>query len=794
RMGTDTVNNFYEYRVNVSEGWAESNRMEIDFTELTALKNYMILNNDGQTNGVDTTDGKYYIRGNPSLTRILWYVVGIEVSDSASGSLSGEVWVNELRVTEPRNNNDWAGRLALSTKFADFIDISASYQRQGADFHNLLQKKGSGSITTSKNLRGSLSFHKFLPPGWGLSIPVSASWSNTLSLPRLKPGSDIILPQELRDTEKSDNTTTTFNVSESMRMKTDSWLVNATLNRLSGSLSTSKNESRTPSVPQSSTGRWNLKSKYDLSMRSKPKVSIFGWTEKIYILKTLSKSDFYLLPTTLTFNGEVNSQKRNSLSISGTRTDVYNRDLSLKSNAAYSPFTAINSSFSFTSLRDIRDGPAFNLSLNPDELKLGTELDYNQRFDSSWRPKLISFLETRFSYTANYHHNSDPKQQRDSTYSIDNGNAVNLETSLTWQKLLGGGKKYGAQKSGGRKFPGQGGKDKEIEEDEEEEEDRGPMPGSPVWLWEKFIGVFRSLDPLRLNFSRSKSLAKSGLLGEPSFGYKFGFYEDPGVETIVVENLGQRDQKSLTDSYTLKSGIAPFKSLSADFSYTRRVSTTRSTTEPTRSNSVTFPDISISLTQLERVGFIKKIASSSSLQSGYSIKKDTKDNPDTGELTRTETKKSFNPLFSWSLNWKNGVRTSLKYDKSNTNSEDLRGSGATNTLKRSGNSSITFSLNYTFKAPKGINLPFLKKFKFDSNLTLGVNVTKSQDKSETAKQGLGFNTDSEKHNLNFNTTASYSFSNQISGGMKIGWTDTNDKKLKKVHHIRELSIWTEIRF
>ncbi|MCP4632093.1 MAG: cell surface protein SprA, partial [candidate division Zixibacteria bacterium] len=47
RMGTDTVNNFYEYRVNVSEGWAESNRMEIDFTELTALKNYMILNNDG---------------------------------------------------------------------------------------------------------------------------------------------------------------------------------------------------------------------------------------------------------------------------------------------------------------------------------------------------------------------------------------------------------------------------------------------------------------------------------------------------------------------------------------------------------------------------------------------------------------------------------------------------------------------------------------------------------------------------------------------------------------------------
>jgi cell surface protein SprA len=790
RMGIDTISNYYEFNTPVEQGWALSNEMAIDFPEITRLKNEMQTAGDSMI-----AEGHYAVRGEPSLTRVLWFVVGIEASDSAAGPMSGEIWINELRVTDPRDNADWAGRLAVSTKFADLLDVSASYQRMGADFYNLLQKKGSGSITTSKSMRGSLSFHKFFPPSWGLNLPVSASWANTVSLPRLKPGSDIILPQELRDAERTENTSTTFDIRESMRMKTDNWLIGATLNRLSGSYSTSYSNSRSPSVPKSTQERWTAKGKYDLSLGGGYSLPLFGWTKNLFLLNKTSKWDFTYLPSTLVFDANVTSLRRNSLSISGTRTDVYNRDLTLNGNTTYQPFSTMTYNFNFTSLRDIRDGRQFNLSLNPRDIKLGQEVDYNQRFDGSWRPKFVKFIDTRFSYNSDYHQNSDPQQQRDSTISVDNGNSVSFEGALNWQKLFGPSQKFGGQKGPKGKLPVPG-KDDELGEgeEEEEEEERGPMPGSPVWLWNRFRGMLSTLDPLRLNFTRQKSFAKSGLLGDPSFLYKFGLEEDPGVEEKVVENLGQSDSKSMTDSYTLRSGVSPFTSLNLDLSYTRRVTTTRSSTEPTRDNSTTFPDIDISLTGLERVGFLRKIASSSSVTSGYSVKKDTKENPDTGELTNKTVRKSWSPLFSWSLNWKNGVRTTLKMDNSKTQQEDLRSIGSGGNTTRSLSSSISLTLNYSFRAPKGIKLPFLNRIKFDSNLNLGITITKRQDKSETSKQGLPFNTDSDKHNFSFNANASYSFSKQISGGLKIGWTDSDDKKLKKKQHTRELAIWAEIHF
>ncbi|MBD3169349.1 MAG: cell surface protein SprA [candidate division Zixibacteria bacterium] len=797
RMGPDTINNYYEYHTELAPGWAESNEMTISFAELTQLKNAMLTNNEG-TGVRDTTEGKYRIHGDPSLTRVLWFVVGVEAPDSASESYTGQVWLNELRVTEPRDDTDWAGRVSLNTKWADFVDLTASYERVGADFHNLLQKRGSGATSTSKQFRGSVSLHKLLPPSWGMNLPVSASWSNTLQLPRLKPGSDIILPEELKQEQRTERTSKTFNVRQSMNMKTDNWFVNATLNRLSGSYSASSERSRSPATPQSSLDQWNLKGTYDLSMRTGPKVPVFKWTENVILLKALSGSDFYPLPTTLTFSGNVNSVKRNSLSISGNRTNTYTRDFTFTSDVAYNPFSSMNYGFNLTSLRDIRDESGFDLK----KFDFGTELDYKQRFNGNWRPKLINFLDTKFSYDANYHHNSDPNQQADSTLSVDNGNNVGVETSLNWQKLFGRGKgtnqpRRPPNQPRGGAGEGEGDGDEgggRLGGGDEEEESGGPMLGSPVWLWHRFVGLFRSLDPLRGNFSRSKNFARSGLTGDPSYMYKFGFTEDPGVETKQVENVGQRDSKTITDSYSLRSGISPIKMLNIDGGYTKRIVTKRTSTEPNRATSVTFPDIDVNFTGLERIGFLKKIASSSSISSGYSEKEDLSENPDTGEKIKKDITKSYDPLFNWSLNWKNGIRTSIRMNTSKSTSEDLRESGTSNNKRRSSNQSITVSFNYSFKAPKGIKLPFLSRIKFDSNMNIGLNISKSTDKSETSKQGLPYNVDSHKENFNFNINGSYSFSSTISGGLKIGWTDSKDLKLQKTHHTRELSIWAEIHF
>ncbi len=794
RFGSDSLN-YYEYHNHISPGWATSNDMIVDFANITALKNYMLMNWNDSTGGTpDTTDGNYSVKGRPTLTTIRWFDLGLEVDNSADGPVSGEIWVDELRLTNPRNKSDWAGRMSVDAHFADFVNFSASYQRKGADFVTLLEKKGPGSIQTTNSVSGGVSLHKLFPPELGLNIPVTASWQSTLSLPRLKPGSDVVLPDELRSEEASKNTSTQFNVSERMNMKTGNWFINATLNRLSGSFSSSYTESKTSTIPFSSTDRWNFSGKYDMSIKSKPKLSIFGWTKNIFLLNKLSKSDFYLFPASTYFQGDMSSLKSKKLSSTGWLPDTFTRDLTLSGNTQYSPFNAMDYSFNFTSIRDIRRSDQLNISFKPEKLKLGEEIDYTQRFGSGWRPQILSFLDTRMNFSSNYHQNSDPKQHPDSTLSLSSSNSISFDTSLNLQKL------FGYKKSRGSKLPRIGAPPKNSNQSEgekgkqiEEEIKKSPMPGSPVWLWQRFKDIFTSLDPIRGSLTRSKNFGRTGLVGQPSFLYRFGFTEDPGVSTKAdTIRIQTGDSKSLTDSYSLKSGIAPFSSLKLDGSYTQRISITRSTSEPTKSVSTTFPDISANLTGLEKIKLLKKIASSSSLQSGYSVKTDTKENPNTGELTNKDITKSFSPLFSWSLNWKNGIRTSLKMETSKSKKENLR-SGSESTT-RSKSSSISLSLNYSFKAPQGINLPFLKRIKFDSNLTLGITANQQYDKSENAKPGYPYTTETDRKSFSFDFNASYSFSSQISGGFKLGWSDTNDKKLGRKQHSREIGLWTEIRF
>ena len=785
RMGQDTLN-YYESRTplhvssDASRPWDERNFMEIDFAEITALKNYMLMNLPdtiplSQADTLDLETG-YRVHGDPSLSKIQWFIVGVTVADSTTRALTGEVWLNELRVTDVRDNPDWAGRMSVSANLADLGTISASYQRMGADFHGLLSKRGSGSVATSKQLRASLNLHKFLPPSWGVSLPVSGSWSNTLQLPRLKPGSDIVLPEQLRHSERTENTSYTFNISESMSRKGAHWLTDLTLNRISTSYSWSQSKSRNPTIPASKLFRYTFTGNYDLSPRKEKALPIFGWTKSIFMLKKLSDQRLSYFPSSLKFGGTVNSTKNRSLSRAGTETYSYNRDLTLNLSGTYSPVKCIRTTYSAKSQRDIRPGPDFQLSWDPKKLKLGREFDFTQSADLSYQPKLTTLFDTRFSYSASYHENSDLRQYPDSTRSIDNSTTRSVDVSFNWQNILRGARPTSRDRKA-----------------EEEEPQKKHLIGSPAWIWERLKYIAKNVDPIRGTFSRQKSFAYSGLTERPGLAYQLGFKEDPEVPRKLVEQRGQRDSRSFTDSYSLRSGFSPFSSMDVDLSYSRRENTSRSTTEPTRTVSTTFPDLNISLTGVEKIGLLQKIASSSSLSSGYSKKVDETSNPDTEQLNKKDISTRYSPLFSWSLNWKNGVRTSLRMEKSNSKSEDLRpGSSGVTTLNS--NNSVNFGLSYSFKSPKGIKLPLFGRIRFQSTLTLNLDASRSHSVSKTARPGQPFNTESDRIEFSLRPQASYSFSNSVTGGMSMRWTDTNDKKKGTKHHVRELGIWMELRF
>ncbi|MBI3787464.1 MAG: cell surface protein SprA, partial [Ignavibacteriales bacterium] len=114
RFGADSLN-YYEYRAPIRPGWDRNgnNDINIRFSEITAIK----LGRDSLgalSAKVPVPHGPpgatYQVKGEPTLTNVRWISIGVEnpVSKRGVSSYSGEVWVNELRLTEVDDTPGWA--------------------------------------------------------------------------------------------------------------------------------------------------------------------------------------------------------------------------------------------------------------------------------------------------------------------------------------------------------------------------------------------------------------------------------------------------------------------------------------------------------------------------------------------------------------------------------------------------------------------------------------------------------------------------------------------------------------
>ncbi|MGH7272850.1 MAG: cell surface protein SprA, partial [Nitrospiria bacterium] len=164
RIGPDSTN-YYEYRTTVYPGWDLRNEVVMDFAKMTGLKNYLLerLAQD-PTAARETTDANYTIKGNPSLSVIKWFVVGVTNQDSVP--VTGEIWIDELTSTDVRRTPGWAQSVSLTTVFSDFVTLSGTFRKVDSEFHNLGARGGSGVNETYSSFQVSnFSLSKFLPPG-----------------------------------------------------------------------------------------------------------------------------------------------------------------------------------------------------------------------------------------------------------------------------------------------------------------------------------------------------------------------------------------------------------------------------------------------------------------------------------------------------------------------------------------------------------------------------------------------------------------------------------------------------
>jgi len=565
RLGEDEEN-YYEQQRILYPGWNEKNFIDIDFNDITVLKD------EGQSNLVtgeilDISSGDYRVYGDPNINEVRYFAVGLINTDTAEVPelLNGEVWLDEIRVTDVRRDIGMAGRITVTGNMADLLNYSFSMQSQDPYFRGVSaatrggssNNLGSGKTQTSFNFNTTMNFEKFFPRSWGSRIPISFTYSKSKTTPLLRTNSDIILPEDTRQEEQSISETHSVSVSESFSKKGNNLLFNILLNRFNSSFSYRRSYQRTVNKPYNLGENYTVNSSFNFGITKVPTVPIFFWTAPIPILKKISDTRFSLYPSTwrasgnytrnLTVSDDINDNRRTSL----VRTFNGSMDLT------YKVFQNLTATYRYSTKRDLSDPDLLIFSFSPKKFKLGLETNFNENLSTTYKPNLLSFLTTNFNYKSTYRDDYNRSTQaRNSAMTSSWG----VSGSFDHMKLLGRESKRGTgqYRSKAQQF-------KRKDGDEKKEGGGKPIYEAPLSLLRFLTGWIK---PVSYNYNTSYNNSIPGLVDRPGLKYRFGFTRDIGVSTV---DDTRSPSSSETETYNIGSGFTLLGGITTDVKYSQSV-------------------------------------------------------------------------------------------------------------------------------------------------------------------------------------------------------------------------------
>ena len=233
RLGSDFNENYYEYEIplkistpgvnNAQETWPEINNLEIDLQKLINTK---LARNNSQNSSLLAPytfidgDKKITIKGTPNLSSVRSIMIGIRNPKDASGTgakLCGEVWVNELRLSDFDEAGGWASTARATAKLADLGTMAITGNHSTAGWGSIEKKVSERNRETksSYDFSTSIELGKFLPEKIGLKIPMYFGYSEAKISPQYNPlDPDVLLSQAL---DASKNPETRDSISKSVQ-------------------------------------------------------------------------------------------------------------------------------------------------------------------------------------------------------------------------------------------------------------------------------------------------------------------------------------------------------------------------------------------------------------------------------------------------------------------------------------------------------------------------------------------------------------------------------------------------
>jgi len=800
----DDTTNFYEYRSRVYRGWEpDVNTVKVNLELMSQLKGQLL---DLQSTSQETDSlivalrqgdfeafyekernqiqiqfegSTYRVRGTPALSQIKAFTVGIRNRGEDVLLGKSEIWFDELRVDDVRKKSAFSAVMDMRTTLSDLGNITINLERRSGDFQDL-QGNASGNTTNRLNFDTSINVDKFLPNEWGTTIPIRFSYNRFTSLPRIRPGSDIVLTPQQQINENDVRSQTRFNISWRKRPAQEKPRIVSRVffDKVNTSLNYSSDASTSGAITQRrSTQNENVNGTFGYSQAwsQRPALKLFKW---VPLLKPLQDAQFFYLPSSISYNTRFSRGKNNNLSFRAVGgdtsnvidTDTENFTMNESYNAKFSPFRSLTADYQLGIDRELRNG--FSLS----KFQFGRENSRNQTANIRYSPNISRWLRIDPSYAANYTERLETGGQRTQLGSVRKGLTVNLSNTTQARINFNLPSLFQAIT-------------------------RKASRDTTFSILKVVGSLGSSIQAIQSSVTRTKTFSAFGLNSRPSLAYQFGLEDSSGVGSVNTGSGTRTNTQSVRDQASASTGLRlplGFQlNSTANFSRNQSIGNTR-----TKDDQLTFPKVDAVWRGLEKIPILSYFWTSSSANFGYQElhSRQGDDGLDNRSITSDTREKSFNPLFQWTARWKGDINTSIRSNKSEQNTIRYQRNvtadtatvrptladrliGTTLTKQNALQADLSFSVRGRFERSLELNLGF----------QLGAN-TQSELQRSTSDVPAAPIVRQDGSNWSLSLGSQYAFSSRFTGGANFRHERRKDIIRDLTNVAWDFRFWGEIGF
>ncbi|MCF2604043.1 cell surface protein SprA [Parabacteroides distasonis] len=499
RLGSDYKNNYYEYEVPMEltphssilyntnnsadqeKVWPMANKFDFSLEALTDLKlerNKLKRQGQGNVsytavyakNDPDNPRNRISIVGNPSLAEVKVIMIGVR--NNSNTIKSGEVWVNELRMTDFDERGGWAAKANLNVALSDLGTVNLSGHIETAGFGALDQSLAERRMDdfAQYSVATNVELGKFFPEKAKVSIPFYYAYSKETTTPEYDPlNQDIKMDDALDavETKAEKDSIRSYSVDQTRikslavnNVKVDIKSKNPMPYdpaNFSVSYSYSENSKQNPETEYETTKDYRGNFAYNYTPYVKPFRPFEKLKKNNGYTKYAKQFSLNYVPSNISFQ---TAMTRNYYEIKlrdlTNTTGGGNQLLSFSHNFLWDRAFSLrwdftpNLSMNFTSGTNARieePNVQVNKRLNPDDYQvwkdsvkqsirdMGTPLKYDQTFNVTWNMPLqyipvLDWANSSLTYNATY--NWD-KGADVASPELETGNIIKNQRQINWQ-------------------------------------------------------------------------------------------------------------------------------------------------------------------------------------------------------------------------------------------------------------------------------------------------------------------------------------------------------------------------